>query len=213
MGKTVAIIAGGEVKEYSTLVPLLKNATVYCADGGYYHCQKLGITPAFLIGDFDSLTTIPKGIPTVKLSADKDYTDSVHAAMKAKELCPEKFLLIGMLGGRTDHSLSNLALGMSLAEEGYSCEITDGLTFLYPLHCKEGETCRATFPVRENYYFSLLSYSDQTKDVTITGGKYPLQHYTLTNRDARAISNEYTGVPVTITFSSGNLYFITTPKD
>ena len=49
MGKTVAIIAGGEVRDYSALAPLLKHATVYCADSGYYHCQKLGVTPALLI--------------------------------------------------------------------------------------------------------------------------------------------------------------------
>ncbi|WP_255945414.1 hypothetical protein [Brucepastera parasyntrophica] len=57
-----------------------------------------------------------------------------------------------------------------------------------------------------------MSLIDSCKEVTILGGKYPLDNYALSSLDARAISNEFTGVPVTVSLTSGVLLIVVTPK-
>ena len=47
--------------EFDTLaVPLEKGDCVIAADGGLRHLKKLGIQPDIILGDFDSLGSIPK---------------------------------------------------------------------------------------------------------------------------------------------------------
>ena len=48
------------------------------ADAGLLLCQKLGIEPDLVIGDFDSMPQ-PENEPTVRVPVEKDDTDSMLA--------------------------------------------------------------------------------------------------------------------------------------
>lgn len=111
MKNRAVIFAGGEVLDYQRIrAELLPSDYILCADSGYKHCEKIGITPNILIGDFDSIEDIPQGIIIKKLAEDKDYTDTNVCLDKAIFQGFKEILLVGMLGGRVDHSLANVQL-------------------------------------------------------------------------------------------------------
>ena len=70
------------------------------------------------IGDYDSLGYVPSGAEVVTLNVKKDYTDTWEAAMLAVERGCDELHFYAVLGGKLDHALANLQLGVRLAEEG-----------------------------------------------------------------------------------------------
>ena len=52
---------------------------IIAADAGYRHLQALGIPPDMLIGDFDSLGEVPKGVELLRFPVMKDDTDLMLA--------------------------------------------------------------------------------------------------------------------------------------
>ena len=202
------VLGAGDILDYGRVASLAAHgAFVICADGGFVHCAALGLRPSLLVGDFVSLAcSAPADIPRVALSPDKDYTDSFHAAEQAIERGHKRLLLAGMLGGRLDHTLANLQLLARLAGVGAHCLLTDGATDAYAL-AGAGEL---TLPMREGCYFSLLAL-ESCRDVSISGGKYPLRGYHLRGDDPRAISNEFAGRDVRITQKAGLLIAVSCP--
>ena len=68
---------------------------VFAADGGYRHCQAAGLQPDLLLGDFDSLNDLPKGIPIHTFPVEKDDTDTHHAARLIAGRGFQQALLLG----------------------------------------------------------------------------------------------------------------------
>jgi len=202
-------LGAGEILNYSRVASFLaQDAFVICADGGFAHCEKLGLQPSLLIGDFDSLDVQPPAsVERITLSAEKNYTDSFHAAQVAVERGYTSLLLCGMLGGRLDHTLANLQLLQNLAGQGVQALLTDGVTDAYAL----SGGSELLVPNREGCYFSVLALGG-CQGVTITGGKYPLVGYTLRGDDPRAVSNEFAGRDVNISQDSGMLVVVSQPK-
>lgn len=208
LNKRCLILGGGIIADYAAVsARISEKVFVICADGGFLHCGRLGVKADLIVGDFDSIGEIPGGIPRAVYPAEKNYTDGMLAVRTAAGKGFSSLLLAGMLGGRFDHSLANLQSLMWCAETGIDAVLTDGETDIRAV-----KDASITVPARENAYFSVLALSDLCGDVTISGGKYPLDHYNLSNRDPRAISNEFTGVPVTVTVKRGIAAVITTPK-
>ena len=199
------IIGAGEISDYGKAAGCLPpGAFVICADGGLTHCEKLGLRPDLIVGDFDSFDgPLPKDAEIIRLSPCKNYTDSFHAAEEALARGYREIILTGMLGGRLDHTMANLALLAHLAQAGASALLTDSLCEARAL-AGPGELI---LPPREGGYFSLISMGN-CRGVTITGGKYPLADYDLAATDPRAISNEFTGKEVSITQREGTLVVI-----
>lgn len=203
-----AIVAAGEIRDYAAVKALLQPDTaIICADGGYRHCAAMNLTPHLLVGDFDSLGELPAGIETLRLRPDKNYTDSAVALDCALERGCTDLVLTGMLGGRLDHSLANLALAGQAAKKGMTVLLTDGIVEVHAL-CGPGEL---HLPNRPGCYFSLLAL-ERCAGVTIHHGKYPLDNYDLNVTDPRAISNEFAGRDVRITQRSGLLLVTSEPK-
>ena len=103
------IICGGNVGDY-----IKKHVTskdfVICADSGYDHAKKFGITPDIVIGDMDSTKFTDISEEKRIYPARKDFTDSELAIMYAEEKGFETVLLFGMIGTRMDHSLANIGM-------------------------------------------------------------------------------------------------------
>jgi thiamine pyrophosphokinase len=111
------IFANGKLNNPDAAVKLLKpDDTIIAADGGAHHCTTLGITPALLVGDFDSLTEWEvdewqsKGTQLIRHEQRKDETDLELALMLAQGLDREEALVLGALGGRWDQTFANLLL-------------------------------------------------------------------------------------------------------
>jgi thiamine pyrophosphokinase len=94
-------------------VPLL------AADGGANHLARLGLRPAAVVGDFDSIRPSIRewlGEELMVPRPDQDRTDLEKALEHAFEAFGIKRLtVLGALGGRVDHTVGNLGLLARLA--------------------------------------------------------------------------------------------------
>lgn len=169
----IAIIANGEVTRSAAAMDAVKSANVIIAvDGGAENCYITGITPDFILGDFDSITDETREhFPTVKFIhlADQDSTDMEKALSFARSYTPGRLIVLSALGRRMDHSSANL---MFLAEFNTSVpvEIYDNhgkMTILNPgVHRILGRTNRIIS------FFSIRPLVN----LTLRGFRYPLHN-------------------------------------
>ncbi|MGB6127566.1 MAG: thiamine diphosphokinase [Psychrilyobacter sp.] len=88
---------------------------IYCADGGANHAYNLGIIPKLILGDLDSISIEARshyenlGVKFEKFSVSKDFTDG-ELILEEVTTKYKNVLILGGLGGRTDHFLTNLNL-------------------------------------------------------------------------------------------------------
>ena len=88
---------------------------IYCADGGANHAYNLEVTPKLILGDLDSITEEAKThykkleVKFEKFPASKDFTDG-ELILERVTAEYKEVLILGGLGGRTDHFLTNLNL-------------------------------------------------------------------------------------------------------
>ena len=83
---------------------------VIAADRGFDSLLAYGVMPDLAVGDFDSLGHRPNHPNVIQLPAEKDDTDMVYALRKGLEMGYRRFILLGGVGGRLEHTLGNLQL-------------------------------------------------------------------------------------------------------
>ena len=154
--------------------------------------RALGITPQVAIGDFDSASPSllawarRRGTRLVVHPREKDKTDTELAIQHAVRAGATTIDLIGVLGGRIDHSLANIGLLVALARQRRRAHIIHGDTELFLA------TPRASIPGRVEDRVSLIPLSARVTGVSTHGLKYPLADGTLRMGATRGISNEIT---------------------
>lgn len=78
-----------------------------------------GLTPDLLLGDFDSLHTVPDFAYIRRVPVEKDDTDMMLAIKEGLARGETEFHLYGGMGGRrTDHTIANLQCLLYLAAHG-----------------------------------------------------------------------------------------------
>ena len=109
---TTAKLTGGDVLIQNINIKLEDDDIVIAADSGYHTAKALGERVDLLLGDFDSIGSIPRdeGMEIQQVPAEKDYTDTQLAVEIALERGAEDIVIIGGLSGRLDHTLSTLAI-------------------------------------------------------------------------------------------------------
>lgn len=119
------ILANGEYGEVDAYQNLFRSGdVVLCADGGANYAYELGLIPDIIIGDMDSILPevkcffAAKNVSMRQFSRDKDFTDTQLALDIAQEWGATEILMLGTLGKRLDHTLSNLYYGMELVQKG-----------------------------------------------------------------------------------------------
>jgi thiamine pyrophosphokinase len=105
---------------------------IVAADGGGRHCLRLGLTPALVVGDFDSLSAeelarlMELGAEAARYPSRKDFTDLELALRHARQSGATEIILLGGLGQRWDQTLANLLLPASAEFAGVQITILDG---------------------------------------------------------------------------------------
>lgn len=197
---TALIVGNGEVSE-SIKEKLPDNAYVICADGGVRHMKKLGISADILIGDMDSLggNEIPEQV--IKYPAKKDLTDGEIAVNYAIEQGFSKIVMIGFIGTREDHTLTNIFFLKKIKEHGRLGCIIDEHNEIY---CADDLTLSGT----AGEIVSIIPIGGDVESVTTEGLEYPLSSEKLKFAEGRGVSNVMNGDKCRITVSGGTALII-----
>ena len=199
------IYTGGAVRaEFITEHPKADDLCI-AADQGYHTAKALGERIDLLLGDFDSIGSVPgdEGMEIQRVPAEKDYTDTQLAVEIAIDRGAEEIIIIGGLSGRLDHTLSTLAILENLNTRGIYGTVTDGQN--RARYMKSTSTLIARSPYK---YLSLIAADEVVKGVDIEGCKYPLKKATLRRRNQFAVSNEITGNVAFISVKKGGVFII-----
>ncbi|HNX92594.1 MAG TPA: thiamine diphosphokinase, partial [Syntrophomonas sp.] len=179
--------------------------SILCADGGANYAYQLGWRPAAIVGDMDSILPEVRshfneaGVPFTLLPRRKDETDTQKVLALAKEMGATEIILLGTLGGRLDHTLSNIYSGIELLEQDIKISHISPEVCVYLVN-KELEIWG-----RKGDLVSILSLTDTAQGLTINGFEYPLQNVRLEKRDPYAVSNVMTGSRGTVHLEEGVL--------
>jgi len=179
-------------------IEITENDYVIACDDGLKHALKMQVKPDLVVGDFDSFVgEVPDGIKVLCVAAQKDDTDTMLAVKIGLEQGFMEFILLGVIGGRLDHTLANLATGAYIAEHGGRCSMVGLLEDIYMMMNQ-----RIIIPRVDNCYVSVFAYSEQVT-VTYSGLKYPLTNVTLQHTFPLGVSNEFSAEEAVIDSSGG----------
>ncbi|MBQ3235077.1 MAG: thiamine diphosphokinase [Clostridia bacterium] len=196
----VAIFSGGpfenvKIEDYTLLI---------CADKGYLYARNLGLSPSFVLGDFDSLGFVPDGAEV--FPKEKDLSDLELAIDKAISLNASEIDGYFCTGGRIDHELFNISLLKKCKDRGVKArlinstqvvELISSADNFTPIKCKDGG------------FVSVLPYSSEVSFIGSSGLKYPLDNLTAKKGETLTLSNEATGSSLIIEIKSGEALLIT----
>lgn len=205
------IFGAGEYYDETPRIP--HDAFIVAADGGLDHTRKLGLAADMIVGDFDSLQGgMPaSGERTIALPPEKDDPDMLSALKIGWAHGSRTFHIYGALGGRVDHTISNIQLMALLARHG-------GIGFLHgdgtiiTAIC-DGELDFPANDVKPGRMVSVFSHSDIATGVSESGLKYELADATMSNIRVNGVSNEFLGGrPATIAVGHGTL-IVTFPAE
>lgn len=201
MSKICIIVGAGSMAGSNIYVP--DGALVIAADGGLVHLKEAGIEPDIIMGDFDSLGYVPLQWNVKVAPPEKDDTDTLLAVRQALSLGAETIAIYGGLGGRFEHSVSNLQTLRYIAENGArGFLVGDGSICTVAIN---GGVC---FDENLGGFISVFSFGEKATGVELRGLKYPLTNAVLTNDYPLGVSNEFMGVPSSVYVRSGCLLII-----
>ena len=166
---------------------------IIAGDRGLEALYQLKIIPNHVVGDFDSVSPeileFYKQQPQIifhKFNAEKDNTDTDIAVKLAIQLKSSMITILGALGKRMDHALANIHILKDALEANIPCQIIDAHNRIYLINTEK------TLEKDQVYgkYISLIPLTSSVEGLTLTGFKYPLNHYTLPIGVSLGISNE-----------------------
>src|ERR1051326_5659450 len=133
------IFAGGSLRPGAAVDKAVASGElVIAADSGAEIALRYGVTPHFIVGDFDSLS-LPvedfreRGSQILQVPAEKDETDTELAIEVAIEHGASEITILGGLGGeRFEHTMANVLL--LAAFKSLPIRIVDGPSISWLLH-------------------------------------------------------------------------------
>jgi len=179
-----------------------KAERIIAADGAAELLIREGIIPHVLIGDFDTASPqsvsrlSDQGAQIVRLPTHKNITDTEAAVDYALDAGANDITILGALGTRVDHTLSNIGMLLRAYRRGAACRILDETNELtvatgeYELHGRSGQTV------------SILPLTDDLT-VTAAGLEYPLEQLSLPFGSSRGVSNRMQGTSAHLSISGG----------
>lgn len=183
-----------------------KKAFIITADAGYANAKLLNLHVNLAIGDWDSISK--QEVITdemITLPHEKDDTDVHFAAKYVVENGFEEVQLLGVLGGRLDHTIANMNTLAFLTKHHVFAYAQDENTI-----CTVIDNSSITIQKNESKYLSVFSLCEESYGVTLIGLQYPLQGATLLNSFPIGVSNEFLEEEATVSVENGTLLIITT---
>ncbi len=204
------VFVNGDIIDYAALARWLrKDDYLIAADGGARHMEFLGLSPAVIVGDLDSIDPSllirmqEEGADVEQHPAAKDATDLELAIARAVRDGATEILLLGAVGGRLDQTIANLLI---LAQKNWAV----------PLTIAEGDQLARVLRGRQSVslsgptggYVSAVALSEEVTGVTYRGLEYPLEIATLRLGSTRGVSNTMVSSPAQVSIESGILLVI-----
>lgn len=183
---------------------------ILAADGGLHNARRLGLTPAVVIGDLDSVEPADvapleaTGITVVRHPERKDETDLELALAYAVRHGADEILVLGALGDRWDQTLANAVLLASPVLQHTRTWLADGPQQVALV--RGGQKLRLDGAPGD--VLSLLPLAGDAHGVTTDGLEYPLKDETLHFAATRGISNSLIGTAATVRLTQGLLLVI-----
>ena len=184
------IAAGGTGLKSELLLELCKDADVIvAADSGIYNLKEDMCKVDFLIGDFDSIfdkslfEDLSQSIQVIEFPVEKDKTDTEVAIDFLVEKGCFEIVIIGAIGSRMDHSISNIYLLRAFHKMGIRIKIIDNNNEISYL-CGEKQLIKEM-----GYYYSILPVGPEGITVTLEGFHYPLEKELIQYGSSLGISN------------------------
>lgn len=184
------ILANGYYGDVESYIRLLNEADIIlCADGGANYAYEMGVMPAYIVGDMDSI--LPRvmdyykeqGVQFRDYPQRKDCTDTQLILNLAEEMDADEIVFLGSLGKRLDHTLSNIYCGAELALKGKK-------VWHYTTNCSAYLVNKEiTINGEVGDMVSVLVLTDQAQGVYEEGFEYPLKNVILEKWNPYAISN------------------------
>lgn len=202
--KRCVIVGGADIGNDAFIRDALQpdDYIIFC-DSGLKHLDALQVQPSLIVGDFDSHENPHLDVETLVLPCEKDDTDTVYAMKEAIKRGFDTFLLIGVVGGRLDHTLGNVSMLLYLDSLGLKGAIMDDYS--------EMEIVSALPVTIEDKYafFSLLNISGCARGISIQNAKYPLDNGEITCEYQYGVSNEVLpGKTAVVSVREGKLLLI-----
>ena len=177
---------------------------IICADGGYKYKNLLGRECDMVVGDFDSLGSVPETQSKIVAPTEKDETDMMLAVNLGLEKGYSNFVIFGALGGeRNDHSVANIQLLHYITSKGARGTIYHGDEVFTAF--ADG-TLMLSADLKG--YVSVFSLTDESRGVTIENLKYTLDGATLYSYMPIGVSNEFLGKESSISVEEGSLLVV-----
>ncbi len=178
---------------------------IITADAGYKTALELNFKPDLVVGDFDSLGSIPENETIIKHPKEKDDTDTLLAVKLGLERGYKIFKIYGVLGGRLDQTIASIQTAEYIAENGGIAMIYDGNVTVTAI-----KDAALEFPQTMKGIVSVFTLCNEAKGVDLTGLYYPLTNATLTPNVPLGVSNEFIGKKSKISVKNGLLTIIYT---
>ncbi len=206
--ETVLVLANGVwVDDAQARALAASSDFVIAADGGFAKARRAGARVDLVVGDLDSLDPAERGaltrlrIPVRQVPAEKDASDVELALDEAIARRPRRVLVLGALGARLDHALTNVHLLERGAEAGVDVRLVDGPRSVVLVQA------RCELDASPGDRVSLVPASEEVRAST-EGLRYALDREVLRRPSSRGVSNEVVSVPVHIDVAEGRLFVI-----
>lgn len=187
---------------YKNILENEKN--IFCADGGLKYAMLLNKIPLEIWGDLDSVdeTLIDKsktlGSKIIKFNPHKDFTDGELVISEISKRNFDKIIILGGLGGRTDHFLTNLNLLFKY----------DNLYFIDEKEIIFKVEDGSSIKNYKDHTVSFVPMTDFVENLSLDGFVYPLNNFLLKRGDSICNSNILKTDNGKINFSKGKLICI-----
>lgn len=199
------IIANGTIENTSILKEnILFDDTIICCDGGLNHVFTEGIIPHYALGDLDSAHSHiidfykTKGVKFTEYNTKKNETDLELCINFAISLGINELLILGAIGTRFDHTLTNTNLLVKALESNIKASIINqnniimllDNNFNFDLNYVNyiGEDNIKTY-VKKNSNISLIPLTSEVTGITTTGLEYHLNNHTMQIGNSLGVSN------------------------
>ena len=203
-----SILLDGALTPTDRLRGQVVGSRVIAADGGIRHAAALGLDVELWVGDFDSaepdLIALNADVERQTHPAAKDRTDGEIAIDEAVRRGAREMILVGGLGGQSDHALAHIMLGLRLERGGIPVVITSGREEAWPLlpglrKIDLPAQCR----------ISIVALADLA-GLSLAGVEWPLVDRSVELGSSLTLSNVVTG-PLEITLEQGHGVVVTYP--